>query len=194
MTRLAVWRHSSHRRRIPISIAYDTARLAAHVRTVRPRLLAQALAGWAIFDAVGSIACDGRAEQTVAAFDDWDGALAVGDLARRSGSGDAQAWRAAELARALLAIEPGELVKAADAEGLPRAWFELGAVRAATGWNEWQGSTYIAAEAWDEFVDAVAERDMLLDLPGAGNAAAELRRRAAEAGYQLSFADDPADR
>ena len=74
-------------------------------------------------------------EFTVDAFDAWDGADAVGDLARRSGTGDAQAWRAAELTRALLALEPGALLEAADADGLPTAWFELPAVRAATGWK-----------------------------------------------------------
>jgi len=177
-----------------VSVAYEASRLAAKVRGVRPRLLAQALAGWTVFKAIGDIACDGHAERTVEAFDEWDGAAAVGDLARKSGTGDAQAWRAAELARALLAVDPGELLKAADQDGLPQAWFELDAVRAATGWNEWEGKTYISAEAWDEFVDAVAEREMLLDLPGASNAAAELRRRAAETGHQLSFADVARDR
>ena len=93
-----------------------------------------------------------------------------------------------------MAIEPGELLKAADADGLPVAWFELPAVRAATGWNEWEGSTYIAAEAWDQFVDAVAEREMLLELSGASDYAAELRRRAAEASYRLDSTDDAADR
>ena len=107
-----------------VSIAYDTAKLVAVVRGVRPRLLAQALAGWAIFEAIGSIACEGHPDRTVEAFDAWDGAVAVGDLARKSGTGDAQAWRAAELARALLAVAPGDLTKAADADGLPRAWFD----------------------------------------------------------------------
>jgi glycosidase len=168
-----------------VSIAYEFSRLAARVRAVRPRLLAQALAGWSVFAAVAEVACAGDADRTVAAYDDWDAAAAVGDLARRAGASDAQAWRAAELARALLALEPGALVEAVDRDGLPGAWFEMPAVRAATGWNEWQGQTFISAEAWDEFVDALAEREMLLDLPDASSAAAELRRRAAERSYQL---------
>jgi hypothetical protein len=172
-----------------VSSAHETSRLAAKARAVRPRLLAQALAGWTIFNAVGELACDSRAERTVEAFDDWDGAAAVGDLARKAGTSDAQAWRAAELARALLALKPGELLIAADAEGLPTTWFDLPAVRAATGWNEWDGQAYISAEAWDEFVDAVAEREMLLGSSSASNAAAELRRRAAEAGYGLTPED-----
>ena len=81
------------------------------------------------------------------------------------------------------------MVEAADADGLPVAWFESNAVRAATGWNEWEGQTYLSAEAWDEFVDAVAEREMLVDQPGASNAAAELRRRAAEVSYRLDSAE-----
>ena len=173
-----------------VSFAYDVARLAARVRSVRPRLLAQALAGWTIFSAIGDLACEGDRERVAAAFDEWDGAAAVGDLARRAGTGDAQAWRAAELARALLVLEPGALVEAADEPGLPRAWFESQAVRTATGWNEWQGQTYLSAEAWDEFVDSVAEREMLLELSGASNAASELRRRAAEAGYRLDLDGD----
>jgi hypothetical protein len=168
-----------------VSIAHDTAGLATAVRSVRPRLLAQALAGWSLFGAVGSIACGGDLERTVQAYDDWDGAAAVGDRARRSGTGDAQAWRVAELARALLALEPGALLEAADADGLPLGWFDIPAVRVATGWNEWEGQTFIAAEAWDEFVDALAEREILLELEGASDHAAELRRRAAEAGYKL---------
>ena len=99
-----------------------------------------------------------------------------------------------EDARALLALEPGALLEAADADGLPMAWFELPAVRAATGWNQWEGTTYIAAEAWDQFVDALAEREMLLDLPGASDHAAELRRRAAEAGYRLGDPGATAER
>jgi hypothetical protein len=161
---------------------------------VRPRLLAQALAGWSLFSAIGDLACAGDRDRTVAAFDDWDGSVGVGDLARRAGAGDAQAWRTAELTRALLALAPGALVEAADADGLPLAWFESPAIRAATGWNEWQGRTYLSAEAWDEFVDAVAEREMLLDSRDASDAAAELRRRAAEAAYRVDTPDEATPR
>jgi len=168
-----------------VSIAYEMSRLAGLVRSVRPRLLAQSVAGWVIFSAVGDLACDEGVGRLTAAFDEWDAAVAVGDLARRSGSTDAQAWRAVELARALLAVAPGELAEAVDDDGLPRTWFESAAVRSATGWNEWQGETYLAQEAWDEFVDALAERDMLAGLSVASGPAAELRRRAAVNGYRL---------
>ena len=173
-----------------VSSAHDLARHAESVRTIRPRLISQAIAGWLVFSAIGDIACGGETERTLAAFDDWDAAAAVGDRARRSGSSDAQAWRAVELARALLALAPGALLAAADEDDLPAVWFDSSAVRAASGWNEWQGATYLSQEAWDELMDALAERDDLLGLPNALDAAAELRRRAAAAGYRLK-AEDP---
>ena len=176
-----------------VSIAYDTVRLAVAVRSIRPHLLAQAVAGWAIFDAVAQVALEGDPVRTTVAFDEWDAAPAVGDLARRSGSTDAQAWRAVELARALLAMPPGALAEAATAEGLPLAWFEENAIRAASGWNRWEDVTYVSREAWDELVDALAERDEILGLPGAQEAAAQLRRRGAAAGYRLDAPDSEAD-
>ncbi len=175
-----------------VSIAYDTARLTGEVRSVRPRVVAQSLAGWAIFGAIAEAASLEEPARVEAAFDDWDGATGVSDLARRAGAADAQAWRVSELSRALLALPPGELARAADAEGLPLGWFASPAIRAAAGWNEWKGETYLSAEAWDELIDAVAERELLLELPSARDAAAELRRRAADAGYRLSPDHGPA--
>ncbi len=177
------------RREDTVSIAHETSRLATAVRSVRPRLLSQGIAAWVIFDAISEVACDGDPVRATSAFDDWGAAAAAGDRARRAGSGDAQAWRAVELARALLAIGPGALLTAADVDALPQAWFESRAVRAATGWNEWQGQTYLSQEAWDEFIDALSERDDLLGKPSAIDAAAELRRRAAAAGYRLGGTD-----
>ena len=82
-------------------------------------------------------------------------------------------------------METAALLSAAGDDGMPAAWFESAAVRAASGWNEWQGATYLSQEAWDELVGALAERDDLLGLPNARDAAAELRRRAAVASYRL---------
>ena len=175
-----------------VSIAYDTAKQAGVVRGVRPRLLAQALAAWSVFAAIGDIGCDSDTVRTTVAFDEWDAATAVGDLARRSGSTDAQAWRVVELARALLAMPPGELRIAAEAEGLPLAWFDEMAIRAASGWNEWEGTTYLGQEAWDELIDALAERDRIQESAGATEAAAELKRRAAAAQYVLQDRNEAA--
>jgi hypothetical protein len=175
-----------------VSTAQDMVRLGGLVRGVRPRLLAQAVAGWAVFNAVGEIACDGDPARTTQAFDDWDAAQAVGDLARRAGSTDAAAWRAVELTRALLSLPPGTLARAVEETGLPPAWFELAAVRAASGWNEWQGATYLSQERWGELVESIAARDSLLGLPDAAAAASELARRAAAAGYRLAGPEDAA--
>jgi len=131
--------------------------------------------------------------RTTVAFDEWGAAPASGDLARRSGSGDAQAWRAVELARALLALPAGALRAAADTPELPMAWFHDGAIRAATGWNEWDGSAYVNQEAWDEFIETLAQRDALVDPRGVTEAASELKRRAGAAGYALTPEPTPAD-
>ena len=170
-----------------VGVAHDSTDRATMARGVRPRLLAQALAGWAYFEAVGRVACGGDPARTERAFDDWEASSAVGDLARRAGSTDTQAWRIVELARALLAIAPGALAAADSSAGLPASWFTSAAVRAASGWNGWQGATYIGQESWDELIDALAARDALLGVP-AGAPAVELKRRAAAAGYRLDEA------
>ena len=174
----------------PASIA-TMARLVRLARGVRPRLVAQAVAGSLLGIAIGEAACGGDRARSLEAFDDWEAAAAVGDLARRAGSSDAQAWRSVELARALLALPPGALAEAAAATGLPATWFEQPAVRAASGWNEWQGARYLSQEAWAELLETLAARDTLLgeaatEAAAAGAAAAELRRRAASSGYRLA--------
>jgi hypothetical protein len=178
------------------SIVLETARLADRVRAIRPRLVAQALAGWVFGSAIGLIACAGETERTVAAFDDWEAAAAVDDLAHRGGSGGAQAWRAVELARALLSLPRGALEAAVERPGLPLSWFDRPAVRAASGWNEWQGSTYISQEAWHELVEAIAARDELesqgaVSDRGGSLAAAALQQRAKAVGYRLAGPPEP---
>ena len=169
----------------PASIA-TMARLVRLARGVRPRLVAQAVAGSLLGIAIGEAACGGDRARSLEAFDDWEAAAAVGDLARRAGSSDAQAWRSVELARALLALPPGALAEAAAATGLPATWFEQPAVRAASGWNEWQGARYLSQEAWAELLETLAARDALLGEAATEAAAAELRRRAASSGYRLA--------
>jgi hypothetical protein len=97
-----------------------------------------------------------------------------------------------ELSRGLVAIRPGRLAAAAQEGGLPGDWFESAAVRLATGWNEWQGGTYLRQEAWDEFVDALAARDDVVAGTGASAAARELKRRAAATGYRIERDEDAA--
>jgi hypothetical protein len=160
----------------------------SRARAVRPRLLAQAVAGWAVSDAVGRVACGGDPLRTEAAFDDWGASAAIGELSRRSGATDSQAWRVVELARALVGIERGSLMKVAAGPGLPSAWFSSAGVRTASGWHEWQGVGYVGQEPWDELVDAVAARDLILGEPGGPAAAMKLKRRAAAMGYRVDQA------
>ena len=102
----------------PDELLAETARQVAAARSVRPRLLAQAVVAVFVFGPVAELACDADPERAVAAFDAWGGAAAVGDCARQAGSSDAMAWRAVELARALLAVPPGRLGDL-PATGLP---------------------------------------------------------------------------
>jgi hypothetical protein len=169
-------------------VAARFGRLAMPISELRPRLISQAVAGWLVTSAIGEVACGGDAEETLRAFDDWEVAAGIDDLARRAGSSDGQAWRAVELARALLAVPPGALADAVAGDGLPQPWFEHAAVRSATGWNEWQGATYISQEAWHELLEALAARDALAGRAGAVSASAELQRRAKSVGYRLSGA------
>jgi hypothetical protein len=149
-----------------------------------------AVAGWLVADAVGAAAGRG-AEGTVAAFDEWDMGAALGARARALGHGDAVAWRVVELARAMLAIAPGAIVRAADDDTILAAWLEDVGVRAASGWNEWQGRRYIRREAWDQLIETVVARDRLV--AGASDelvraSARRLEGRLAAAGYEVPAA------
>jgi hypothetical protein len=134
--------------------------------------------------AVAEVVLDADPARAADAFEGWDGPESLGATIRAAGGSDADAWRGTELARALLRLPPGALEEAARAEGLPLEWLVHETVRAATGWNEWQAEAWLSREAWDELVDALAERDVLLAVEGAREAAAELRHRAAALGYR----------
>ncbi len=156
--------------RPPAETVTQTARLARRVRGVQPSFVAQAVAGAILAAAIGKVACGDDRGRATAAFDDWEMAAAIDEAARSAGSSDAQAWRAVEVARALLALPPGALLEAVSMAGLPDAWFARAAVRAAVGWNEWQGTRYLSQEAWSEFLEALGARDALLDAAGVGTA------------------------
>jgi hypothetical protein len=171
---------------VPPAETDETVRFLARTRDVRPRRLGQAVAAWALFRAIADVAADVQAHDASEAFDAWDTSNTVEDVARRCGSGDADAWRTVELVRALLVLVPGALTKAAEAEGLPVRWFEDASVCQASAWNRWQEQAFVSQEAWDELVDALAERDALLARSGVAAAASELKRRAATAGYRIA--------
>jgi hypothetical protein len=152
-----------------------------------------ALAGWALGSAIGEVAGGAEARTAAEAFRAWGADGALGAALRDLGASDAEAWRAAELARALLVIPEDEApagvsVGEAGPGGEPPAlpdWLDDPAVRAAAGWNEWQGRRYIAREAWDELIDVVAARDTLLGRRGAEARALARKAAAARRGYEV---------
>ncbi|CAN5622224.1 alpha-amylase family glycosyl hydrolase [soil metagenome] len=176
-------------------VATSTAAQLERLAKVKPRRVAAALGGWALARAIGDVACDGDPERTAQAFDAWDAAAALGARLRALGFGDADAWRAVELARALLVVPDGALRDAAAGAGLPHTWMEDETVRTAAGWNEWQGQRYLSRESWVELVDALAVRDSAVSTLGSVDvraAARELKRRAANLGYRLDSAEPAA--
>ena len=111
-----------------VSIAYETSRLAGRVRAGAARACwPRPIAGWAVFSAVGELACDGRSRAyDRCAYDEWDAAAAVGDLGppagqrrrRRPGappSWPGPCWRS----------RPACSLKQPTTAGLPLAWFEV---------------------------------------------------------------------
>jgi glycosidase len=159
----------------------------------RRDLLSAAVAGWLVADAVGTVAAGDTASSTLEAYDAWQVGAALGMRARALGQADGAAWRIVELARALLAIAPGSLVDVAEADGVAWSWLEDDGVRAASGWNEWQGRRYVRREAWDELLAAVVARDRLVAAAPdevIRAAARRLEGRMAAAGYEVTLGDD----
>jgi glycosidase len=172
----------------PASVAVSLHGALGRLRSGRRGLIPAAVAGWLVADAIGAVAVDSDAARTIEAFDAWDVGAALGASARSLGHADAVAWRIVELARALLAIDPGDLVEAADDPAIVAGWLEDPGVRAAAGWNEWQGRRYVRRESWDELLDTMVARDRLLVTTsdeGIRAAARRLEGRLAAAGYEV---------
>jgi glycosidase len=182
-----------------VSVAEMLARrLSAVATSTAPEHLRGAFVGWAVGDAVTRVGGRTEPPAAVGAFDAWAVGERLGERLRGGGLPDPDAWRTVELARALVELPPGRLADAAASEGLPLDWFDEAAVRAASGWNEWQGRRYIRREAWSELLEALAFRDALAAtdvVTGEGiaratretaEAAAQLRARALAAGFRLT--------
>lgn len=173
-----VYEHSESmltRRRAELLVERLTA-----ARSILPSTIGRAVAASIVFAAITPEGGDDGV-----AWNDLDVAQQISQAARRAGNGDEHTWRIVELAAALAVIGPGMLTIAAAAETFPDAWFEDASVRAASGWHRFGDQVWVVAEAWDEFVAAVASRDALLN--GAADPAAVLvlRQRAAAAGYRV---------
>ena len=155
----------------------------AEARDLRPSLIGDAIAAWLLYAAL-----DDGMDGTHDVWHEWDLAAQVGAAARRAGSSDEHAWRTGELAAALVAIEPGALDVAAAGDTLPASWFDDAAVRAASGWNGTSAEAWVVREAWHELVEALAQRDALLDAGADRASAPSLRQRAAASGYRVKAA------
>ena len=154
---------------------------------VRPRLVAQAVAGSVLRTAIGEVACGGDRARSLEAFDDWEAAAAVGDLARRAGSSDAQAWRVrgagarppgrcrpGALAEAAAATRPARRPGSSSPRSARRAAGTSGRAHAISRRRPGPSSS----RRWPRGTRCWAR-------PRADAAAAELRRRAASSGYRL---------
>lgn len=178
----------------PFSAAEVVATRLARAAGVDPPLFRAALAGWVLGEAVANVtggdatgidATGGVDTGRVALdFDAWGLGRALGAALHELGEGDADIWRATELARALLAVAPGTLSTASGLGSLP-GWLADPAVRQAVGWQERQGCGHIVREAWDELLDMLAARDGILDLETSAQAAVRLKALARQTGYQV---------
>jgi glycosidase len=201
-------------------IATRVARQLGAVAALVPAMHRMALTGWVLgaamaeAGALGSVVTgDGEAGPLAAdAFARWDAAEAFGAALRELGERDADAWRATQLARALLAVPMDALAPRApsgaegaggEGEGRDRAvrvaqapggdapgpdlpaWLDLPPVREAAGWNEWQGRRFVVRESWDQLVDVLAARDAILGRPAHAQVAADLKVAAAREGYEV---------
>jgi hypothetical protein len=127
-------------------------------------------------------------------FDAWGGAFALAEATRGVGLDDESAWRVVALVRAQLALPAGALAADAEADprqGAPAAWFERPEVRAATGWNEWAGETFVDRDAFEELVGGLAAREVVDGSWDAFALSEALIERVAAAGYRVAAPSGP---
>jgi glycosidase len=177
---------SVHAGRAPETDDQDARALAEWLGPRRERW--SVLHGWvqgAALVRLAGAAAGGRAG--LGSFEGWEVNRALGSAMQAIGLEQPMAWRGVELVRALLALPPGALGEAAGiASGAPESWFDQPAVRAAAGWNSYEGVAWVNREAYLELLDALAGRDTVAGHPGAFDA----RRAVAEAieasGYRVT--------
>jgi glycosidase len=139
---------------------------------------------WVLADAIGSIGPGTR--------DGWDVDESVKRALGALGLGDEARVRATEVVLALVELPDDALTSAA--EEIPTGWFELPAVKLASGLHEWRSEAYVVQERWDALVDAVAARDEVAGRVGGLATAAKLKQAAKAAGYRLTVGADRPDR
>jgi hypothetical protein len=182
--------------------------LATWLGTDRARWAA--LLGWIHADAAREVLEAGREETGWIRDRGVDEALALAAGGLGLASGDA--WQVVRTITALIAAPeptapadaPGEDRSSGSGDGVGplAAWFELDAVRTATGWHRWEAEAYVDRQGLESFLDAVAARDLtLLAAAGEDDAALDAvierstawREAVADAGWRVTAATDPKD-
>jgi hypothetical protein len=110
------------------------------------------LAGWALLASLGGLA---RSTPPEASSRAWYEELLLGPVVagavRGAGLSEAAATRAADRIGMLLGLPRPS--SAAGPSAMLDAWLDDRSVRAAIGWNEWEGEGFVAREGWRELLD-----------------------------------------
>jgi glycosidase len=161
----------------------DDRALAAWLGTRRERWAT--LLGWTMADAVLAFA-PAHGAHRARAIDGWGINRSLGAAVRGLDLSDAEAWRAVELVRALLALGSGPGSRGADRASVPASWFDDPNVQAATGWNQHERAEYVNREAYTELVDALAARDAAMGSAASFSLAKRRADAAAAHGYLVA--------
>ncbi len=178
----------AHRDRAPPD---DQIELARWVGSDRARWAT--LVGWAVGACLGDLVGASTPGATVGVYDAWAAGPALSRVVGELGLPAEDASRVAVLTRALLSIPLGAFT-GDDQEQRLDAWLLVPAVRVATGWNQWQGATFVSRESAEEWLAALAAREAATGATGAFAGAALIQRSLEAQGYQVDrpVQDEPA--
>jgi glycosidase len=141
----------------------DPVRLAAWVGTDRARWAT--LVGWAVGTCLGDLVGATTPGAVVGVFDAWAAGPALTRVVGELGMPIDAASRVAVLVRSMLAVPVGALTTGDQVASLT-TWLQAPAVRAATGWNQWQSAEFVFQQAFDEWLEALAATETAAGLTG----------------------------
>ena len=142
------------------------------------------LVSWAVGACLGDLVGASTPGAAVGVYDAWAAGPAVSRVVGELGLSADDATRVTVMTRALLALPRAPLTDAGQ-EDLLGVWLDVPAVRAATGWNRWQGAAFVSQESIEEWLGALAARETATGATGAFAAAAQFARSLAARGYQV---------
>ena len=168
----------------------DSVRLATWAGTDRARWAT--LVSWAVAACLGDLVGASTPAATVGVFDAWAAGPAITRMAGEVGMPVDVASRVTVVTRALLAVPVGALLTGTPVASLT-AWLQTPAVRAATGWNQWQSAEFVVQEAFEEWLEALAARDAATGLTGAFEQAWSLVTLVAAHDFRVDSLAPPTD-